>query len=118
MTTNAPDFTHSGQPITWPSDAEVDEHFAAAISAAQLNLGIDVELVRWDPEWSEAGAIRQWWSSQRLAVVRDLIATGVPKKRIVVRSRRHAGDGAMIGYIRVERPSRTISTAPAAAVAS
>lgn len=111
---NGPDFTHAGQPITWPSDAVVDEHFAAAIAAAQLNLGVDVELVRWDPEWPEADAIRTWWSSQRLAVVRDLIAAGTPKTRIVVRSRRHAGDGAMIGYLRIERPARTIAAAPSA----
>jgi hypothetical protein len=98
---NQPDFTHGGEFIEWPDDANLDEHFPPLIDLARLNIGEDVELVRWSPDDALADQYARWWAKQGRAIRRHVgPLTGM---KVTARSRMHTDLGVKIAYVRFNR---------------
>ena len=97
---NGPDFSHGGEFIEWGDDA-LDEHFPPQIELARLNIGTDVELVRWSPEDEVAPQIARWWVKQGAAIRRHV--GPMAGLKVTARSRKHPDLGVKIGYIRFNR---------------
>ena len=98
---NQPDFTHGGEFVIWPDEAELDERFPGLLDLARLNIGHSVEMVRWSPDDPLADQFARWWTSQARAARHHVgPLTGM---KMTIRSRMHREWGVKIGYVRFNR---------------
>jgi hypothetical protein len=99
---DGPDFSHGGEFIDWGDDNRaIDEHFPALIDIARLNIGTDVELVRWSPDSPIASQLTRWWARQGHAIRRQV--GPLVGMKVTTRSRMNRDLGVKIGYVRFNR---------------
>jgi hypothetical protein len=109
---NGPDYSHSGEMIAWPDDAEMDERFSAVINLARAAIGTDFELFRWDPEDPVVAEIERMWVQQRAAIRRYV--GPLEGMRVTTTVRMHKELGLKLAYVRFNR--KRLAVAPVAAV--
>jgi hypothetical protein len=99
---SGPDFTHGGQFVDWGDDANtLDDRFVPFVELARLNIGTDVELVRWSPDDPLVRQFEQWWARQGRAIRRHV--GPVAGVKVTTRSRLHRDHGVKIAYVRFNR---------------
>ena len=81
--------------------SRLNEHFPPLIDLARLNIGQDVELVRWSPDDPVADQFARWWVKQGRAIRKHV--GPLAGMKITARSRMHAELGVKIGYVRFNR---------------
>ena len=101
-TAAGPDFTHGGEFVDWGDEAgALDERFVPLIEVARLNIGQDVELVRWTPDDPLVKQYEQWWARQGRAIKRHV--GPVAGLKVTTRSRLHRDLGVKVAYVRFNR---------------
>jgi hypothetical protein len=99
---NGPDFSHGGEFVQWDNESNaLDERFPALIELARLNIGVDVELVRWSPDDPLASQYAQWWARQGNAIRRHV--GPLAGLKVTARSRVQRTLGMKIAYVRFNR---------------
>lgn len=106
-TSTGPDFSHSGEFVEWGDETNtLDERFVPFVEVARLNIGQDVEMVRWSPDDPIVKQYEQWWARQGRAIKRHVGPLGGLK--VTTRSRMHKDLGVKIAYVRFNRTRPSI----------
>ena len=98
-----PNFTRAGQPVISGDQTPLDERLAPALAAALAEPGIDILACDWSVDDLDSDQLGRWWSTQSMAIRREMARRLTAGLKLTVRRRLDRSDGLYKCYVRANR---------------